>query len=104
YFSLPDADYAEMLDRAPSAMLPLLSVGEVALPPYELGPAGAARKGFRRSWSGLWLLDVPAGPRAVLMDRVEPAASAREAAALLAAPAFDPWRTALVDPRDLPLL
>jgi hypothetical protein len=98
YFSVPDASYRQLLEGAPRESLSLLTVRFFLEMPRGLQAKQAAGLGFRRVHYGMWLLTLPAGPRARLMDRAEVLPEMNALVQRLRA--VDPSRTALLLPRD----
>ncbi|HEX4386940.1 MAG TPA: YfhO family protein [Myxococcales bacterium] len=98
YFSVPDPDFAPLLEGAPRESFSLLTVRFFLTMPRGLTDAHAAELGFQRIHYGMWLLTLPAGPRARLLDHAETAPDMPALAARLRA--VDATRTAILLPRD----
>jgi hypothetical protein len=96
YFSIPDANYSLLLERAPRESFDLLTVRFFVALPGSLTEAEAKDLGFKRTHFGIWLKTLPWRPRARLLDQVEIAPD--EAALASRLRDLDPSRTALFLP------
>jgi hypothetical protein len=96
YSALDDRDLTLAVASAPAAIASLFGVRFVVRDGVELPRQQAVAAGFTEGPFHLWVRDLPPVDRAFLIGPVKLARDARAAADLLAAPGFDPRRSAVL--------